>query len=469
MMMIMLSHNFHSRTYLRVTSRLAHVCAAPILTPIFNPHIFQRTLFSTQSSSSSSRVTNDPDPQVASWIDNSRLVPTFIRPYLKLARVDRPAGISLALLPAWASLAMCAPVGSPPDALLCSVFAVGAFFVRGAGCALNDVWDARFDAAVARTRARPIASGAISRGAAMVTAGVLLLAAGGAALHLNACATLYAVAAVPLVALYPAAKRIIAAPQIVLGFVMNWGVLVGAAAVRGDAGGSSTDAARDMLLITKHHHDSDSSDNNDTRGRDDNGVMERLLNVIDQVRETIGAKMILVPERKEASIVATHKTAVLPSIWQLLTLPFKEEDDQVKKEGGHHGATAPLFFYAGCVLWTIFYDTIYAHQDRRDDTRLNLGNAARWIGVGRSRLILSLVAAGAVSAWTTAGIVAGLAWPWAAAVATVSGHFAWQISTARWDDGPNLTRRFVSNQTVGIILVSGAVAGRWLQKDEDDI
>ena len=75
-----------------------------------------------------------------------------------------------------------------------------------------------------------------------------------------------------------------------------------------------------------------------------------------------------------------------------------------------------------------------------------------------------MLAVGAVSAWTAAGLAAGLAWPWAAAVAASAAHLAWQIGTAKWDDGANLTRRFVANQTVGAFLVVGALAGRFMQQ-----
>ena len=151
--------------------------------------------------------------------------------------------------------------------------------------------------------------------------------------------------------------------------------------------------------------------------------------------------------------------------WQLLTLPFR---GAFAAAGSNVAALAPLLLYAGCAQWTFVYDTIYAHQDRRDDSRLRLGSAAAWIGVDRSRFVLGVVAAGGVSAWAAAGVCAGLAWPWMVAVATAATHLLWQVSSARWDDGGNLTRRFVSNQTVGSILFIGAVAGRCKQKQTDE-
>ncbi len=342
--------------------------------------------------------------------------------------------MTLALLPAWASLALSAPIGEFPEAHLAAAFAAGAFFVRGAGCALNDVWDARFDAAVQRTRARPIANGDISRLAAVGAACVLLLGGAAAALHLNACGLAYSVMAVPLIALYPAAKRVTSAPQAVLGLTMNWGVLVGAAASSaGDACGTPSSAMRAMA------------------GDGRRAVVEQLAGALEAARTAVGAS-ILPP------LIAPL------SVSTLFLAPFTSPPVAAHAQASAHSALAPLYLYVGCALWTVVYDTIYAHQDRRDDARLRLGSTARLIGPERSRTVLGMLAVGAVSAWTAAGLAAGLAWPWAAAVAASAAHLAWQIGTAKWDDGANLTRRFVANQTVGAFLVVGALAGRVMQQ-----
>ena len=95
------------------------------------------------------------DIPATSWID--RLAPAATRPYLRLARVDRPIGTWLLLFPCWWSLSLAAPAW--PDAWLLALFAAGAVVMRGAGCTVNDIWDREFDARVARTADRPIASG----------------------------------------------------------------------------------------------------------------------------------------------------------------------------------------------------------------------------------------------------------------------------------------------------------------------
>jgi len=146
-------------------------------------------------------------------------VPPFLRPWVALARLDRPVGTALAALPAfWGVALAAAPAGTAlaaaapaaaaaplladglPSAGLLAVCTAGALLVRGAGCAINDAWDAKFDAAVARTRGRPVASGAVSRPAAVAFAAAQAAAAAGLLLFLPAPALALAAAAVPLVA-----------------------------------------------------------------------------------------------------------------------------------------------------------------------------------------------------------------------------------------------------------------------------
>src|ERR1043165_7378991 len=96
------------------------------------------------------------------WVDT--LAPSFARPYLRLARADRPIGAWLLLMPCWWStgLAAVAAGRSYPDPRHVLLFFVGAFVMRGAGCTWNDIIDRKLDAKVARTRSRPIPSGQVS-------------------------------------------------------------------------------------------------------------------------------------------------------------------------------------------------------------------------------------------------------------------------------------------------------------------
>src|SRR5436190_14280702 len=110
------------------------------------------------------------------WVDT--FAPPFLRPYLRLARADRPIGAWLLLLPCWWSAGLAAiAAGRPyPDPWHVLLFFVGAFVMRGAGCTWNDIVDRDLDARVARTRSRPIPSGQVSVRAAAVFLAALALA-----------------------------------------------------------------------------------------------------------------------------------------------------------------------------------------------------------------------------------------------------------------------------------------------------
>jgi 4-hydroxybenzoate polyprenyltransferase len=166
------------------------------------------------------------------WID--RWAPTATRPYLRLARVDRPIGTWLLLLPCWWSVALASPSWPNPSLLI--LFAIGALVMRGAGCTLNDIADRDFDGRVARTANRPIPSGAVSVRQAITFLVLLSLIGLLVLLQFNTFAVGVGVASLVLVAIYPFTKRVTHWPQAVLGLTFNWGALLGWAAVRGDLG-----------------------------------------------------------------------------------------------------------------------------------------------------------------------------------------------------------------------------------------
>ena len=99
------------------------------------------------------------------WVDS--WAPGWARPYLRLARLDRPIGSWLLLLPCWWSAGLAA-IAARQTVNVCHLllFFAGAFAMRGAGCTWNDIVDRDLDARVERTRSRPIPSGQVSVGAA---------------------------------------------------------------------------------------------------------------------------------------------------------------------------------------------------------------------------------------------------------------------------------------------------------------
>jgi len=168
------------------------------------------------------------DAPPANWVD--RYAPAFARPYMKLARLDRPIGTWLLLLPCLWSIALAAD--DWPDVRLMVLFAIGSVVMRGAGCTYNDIVDRDIDGRVARTALRPIPSGAVSLAQAFAFLGFQLLVGLAILLSLSTTAIELGFASVLLIAIYPWMKRITYWPQIVLGLVFNWGVLMGYAAVR---------------------------------------------------------------------------------------------------------------------------------------------------------------------------------------------------------------------------------------------
>ncbi len=176
-----------------------------------------------------------PDAARDNWVD--RHAPAALRPWLKLGRFDRPAGIWLLMLPGWQGVALGdALAGRWPDARLLALIALGATAMRTAGCAFNDIVDRDVDAQVARTAGRPVASGQIPvKGAWAFLVGLSLLAF-CILLTMNLSAILLGVASLGLVAAYPFMKRITWWPQAWLGLTFNWGALLGYAAVQGRLG-----------------------------------------------------------------------------------------------------------------------------------------------------------------------------------------------------------------------------------------
>jgi 4-hydroxybenzoate polyprenyltransferase len=163
------------------------------------------------------------------WI--ARL-PAGWRPYLLLARLDRPIGAWLLFLPGmWGILLARSPgVGSIRLTLL---FAIGAVVMRAAGCVVNDLWDRDIDRRVVRTAGRPLASGVLRPRHALIFLGALLLAGLAILLALNRLAQVLGAGSLMLVALYPLAKRVTWWPQLVMGFTFGFGAPLGYAAAAG--------------------------------------------------------------------------------------------------------------------------------------------------------------------------------------------------------------------------------------------
>jgi len=293
------------------------------------------------------------DAPPGNWVD--RYAPAATRPYLRLARADRPIGTWLLLIPCWWGQAIMAP--GMPSLGLALAFAFGAFVMRGAGCTWNDLVDREIDAKVARTRTRPLPSGAVTVTGAVIFLGAQLLAGLCVLLILDRFTIGLTLASLMLVAIYPFMKRVTWWPQLFLGLAFNWGVLTGSSA---EAGGALTFAA--------------------------------------------------------------------------------------------------VLLYGAGVLWTIGYDTIYAHQDREDDALAGVKSSALLLG-SRTRPALALFYGGAV---LCAGLSIWLAGLGPAALAGLGGfalHLAWQCWRLDISDPALCLRLFRANRDAGLILLAGLIAG----------
>jgi len=298
------------------------------------------------------------DIQAGDWID--RHVPAGFRPYLRLARVDRPIGTWLLLFPGWWSLALAAAPGDLPDGYVMVLFAIGALLMRGAGCTINDIVDRDFDRRVARTATRPLASGALSLKQAMVFLAIQLGIAFLILLQLEPLAIKLGVLSLLLVIAYPFMKRITWWPQAFLGLTFNWGALLGYAAVT------------DTL------------------------------------------------------------------------------------------AWPPVLLYAAGFFWTLFYDTIYAHQDKEDDALIGVKSTARYFG-DKTRSWLTGFAIVTILLLMLVVITAGLGWVAKLGVIGVALHLGWQTVSCNFDDAKNCRDTFYSNRYIGWILLAGFVIAKLMQ------
>lgn len=302
---------------------------------------------------SSSNAPGFTDIRSDSWTD--RWAPAPIRPYLKLARLDRPIGTWLLLFPCWWSIALAAT--GWPDLWLMVLFGIGSVVMRGAGCTVNDILDRDFDARVERTRSRPIPSGQVSVRQALAFL-VLLLAIGLAILvQLNGMTLALGVASLALIGIYPLMKRVTWWPQAFLGLTFNWGALMGWAAVTGR-----------------------------------------------------------------------------------VDLPA-------------------LVLYGAGIVWTLGYDTIYAHQDKEDDARVGVKSTALRLGE-RSRVWIGGFYAACLIGLLGTGLAAGVGAPFLIGLALAAGQLVWQVASWSPDDPADCLDKFKSNRWFAWLVLGGIVAGR---------
>ena len=155
-----------------------------------------------------------------------KIFPSFTHPYISLMRLDRPIGFLLLFYPISFSLVS----QSKYDYELLKyfiLFFIGSVVMRSAGCIINDILDQKIDEKVKRTQSRPLVSLKLTILKAYVTLVILLLIGFLILINLNMQSIVLGFLIIPLVILYPLAKRFFALPQLILAMTYNWGCMIG--------------------------------------------------------------------------------------------------------------------------------------------------------------------------------------------------------------------------------------------------
>jgi 4-hydroxybenzoate polyprenyltransferase len=285
-----------------------------------------------------------------------RKLPSRWLPYARLARLDRPIGTWLLLIPCWQGLSLAIAAKNSSFnweffyyALL---FGAGAIVMRAAGCTLNDIADRHIDGKIARTALRPIPSGEIKIYQALIFMLSLLIVGAVILFQFNTLTIVVGLASVPFAAIYPFMKRFTWWPQFFLGLAFNWGTLVGWTAIVGELS------------------------------------------------------------------------------W------------------------APVILYLSGIMWTLGYDTIYAHQDKEDDALVGVKSTAR-LFQDNSKIWLFFFYSMTILGTFLAGLLAGLAPTFLIALMPYGVHLITQVIQTNLNNPLCCLATFKSNRNAGFLMLTG--------------
>ncbi|XP_071644168.1 4-hydroxybenzoate polyprenyltransferase, mitochondrial [Temnothorax longispinosus] len=122
-----------------------------------------------------------------------------------------------------------------------------------------------------------------------------------------------------------------------------------------------------------------------------------------------------------------------------------------------------LPLYVAGICWTIMYDTIYAHQDRKDDILLGMKSTAIKFGKD-TKFYLSGFGIVMIASLITSGVLTTQTWPYYTAVGLIATHISNQIYTLNINNPTDCAKKFMSNHKVGMILFIGIVLGNLMKK-----
>ncbi|MBN3859124.1 4-hydroxybenzoate octaprenyltransferase [Neisseriaceae bacterium PsAf] len=152
-----------------------------------------------------------------------------LQQYASLMRLDKPTGTLLLLWPTYWAIWL-ASAGQPQWQIII-LFTLGTFFMRSAGCVINDIYDSDIDKQVERTKDRPVTTGKVSKREALILFTVLCLLALMCLIHLNRLTKELSLVAVFLTLTYPLMKRFFKVPQFYLGLAFSFGIIMAYAAI----------------------------------------------------------------------------------------------------------------------------------------------------------------------------------------------------------------------------------------------
>ena len=270
---------------------------------------------------------------------------------INLARLNNPIGIFLLLFPCLLGITI---ASDQINLEIFTLFTLGAITMRSAGCIINDIVDRNLDKKTVRTKDRPLANEQLTLKEAyyfllfLLIIGLLIL------IKLNQIVIILGLAIIPLIVLYPYMKRITYFPQLFLGIIFNWGVLMGYASIK---------------------------------------------NTLD------------------------------PEIF---------------------------FLYAACIFWTIGYDTIYAHQDKKTDVKIGIKSTAILFGK-KTKLCLCMLYLLMILNLVSTGIVFQLTSSFYLITTVIFLHLMWEIYTLEINDPKNCLSRFKSNRWVGLAMLAAII------------
>ena len=155
----------------------------------------------------------------------AKSIPSKIKSLLDLIRFNKPIGFTLLVWPCWFALASL-PINSLKNLKWYFFFFIGAFLMRSAGCIINDLVDIKIDKNVERTSKRPLVIKSVNIFEAIIFLILLLIFAFIILIQFNYKAILIGLFSIPLIVIYPYMKRFTYWPQLALGIIFNWGILI---------------------------------------------------------------------------------------------------------------------------------------------------------------------------------------------------------------------------------------------------